>query len=314
MDRLRTLRLFCRIVELGSFSSAARGLGLPSATASTWMKSLENSLGVRLLERSTRKVAVTAEGRAYYERVNNILQDLDEVDESLRADGAELAGRVKIALTGHIMRGVVLPFLPAFTEAHPKLDLSFTMADRPVDLLTENVDLAIRLGTLSNSSLLAKQLASFRLVTLATRELAASAPADPRTLRPEQTIGYRYPPPRDEAGLPFRFNRDGERFEIPLAGRIQFDEFDTCIDAAQAGLGYIQVLWCQAHDAIRRGSLVPVYLDWADVFSPVSLLSLERKNRPRRVEGVMEWLVDIFAKTAAICEQEIEQARANPPG
>ena len=305
MDRLRTLEVFCRIVELGSFSGAARDLNLPPATVSSWVKGVEASLGVRLLERTTRRVAVTPEGRAYYDRITRVLQDLAEVDDETRSAGTRLIGRVRIAAPRHLMRGVIVPRLSDFSGLHPELELDFSLADRTADLLAEGIDLAIRIGPLQESGLVAKQIAAFSLVTLACPKLALSAPPHPKDLPAEQGIAYRFPFPRQAPSHPWRFERDGETVEIQSTGRIWFDDFDTYIEAGEAGLGFVQVLWCQAKQAIDRGTLVPCYLDWAGVQIPVSLVSPERRNRPRRATGVAEWLENIFSEEVIASEREI---------
>lgn len=303
MDRFRAIEVFCRIVEAGSFARAAADLNVPPATASTLIKGLEARLSVRLLERTTRRVSVTDEGRVYYARASAILDDLTEADEEVRSEASDLAGQVRIAAPRHLVRAVLIPALPAFTEAHPALDLDFVLGDQPVDLVAGSVDIALRIGPLVDSGLTVRTLGAFPRVTCAAPSYLERTvmPTTPDHL-PPQRLAYRFP--GQAVGYPWSFERDERRIEIRPVGGVSFDDLDAYIDAACAGLGVIQVLWFQAKAAIERGALRTILPEWTGELVSVSAVTTERRHRARRVRRVLDWLDTTVTHSAAYAKDE----------
>ena len=168
MDRFSSMSLFARVVETQSFSAAARESGISQPTVSKQVAELEARLGARLLSRSTRRIGVTEIGAAFYERCKRILAELDEAEQAAAQMQASPAGLLRAGTPVAFGRLHVLPLVPAFLERYPKLKLDLLMNDRFIDLVEEGVDLAIRVGKLSDMSLIARHLGRSRRVTVAT--------------------------------------------------------------------------------------------------------------------------------------------------
>ena len=171
MDRFQAMRLFTRIVELGSFTAAADDLQLPRATVTHAIKQLEARLNARLLERTTRSVRTTLDGEAYYQRCLRLLADLDETESVFRQNGgASPRGTLRVALQGTVARTFIIPALPGFLAQHPELKLELGFGDRPVDLVREGYDCALRSGALPESSLVARRVALMDQITVASAD------------------------------------------------------------------------------------------------------------------------------------------------
>ncbi len=184
------MRLFVRVVERGSFTAAAVDLGMPRSTATETMKALETSLGARLLDRTTRHVAPTLDGRDYYQRCLSILADVDEAEGALR--GAEPRGLLRVDAHGLITRAFLLPHLPDFLNRYPAIDLHFGQSDRLVDLVREGVDVVIRAGELTDSGLIARRLGLIEEITVASPAYLAKhgVPHTPDDLADHAMIGF----------------------------------------------------------------------------------------------------------------------------
>src|SRR5689334_1441634 len=151
MDRLQTLSIFARVAEMESFTAAARSLGIPKATASNAVQQLETRLATRLLQRTTRKVSLTHDGVAFYERCKDLLADADEMEAMFQKSGESLAGRIRVDLSTRMARFTVIPALPKFLDEHPSLQLELGSTDRNVDLVREGYDCVVRGGSLAES-------------------------------------------------------------------------------------------------------------------------------------------------------------------
>ena len=167
MDKLDTLALFTRIVELGSFSKAADQLAIPRATASNAIKNLEENLGCRLLERTTRHVRPSLDGQAFYERCIHILAELDDAQSALRNSSVRPRGMLRVDLQGTHASYLVLPRLDEFHQQYPDIELVISSGDRLVDLVREGIDCVVRAGSLPDSSLVAKRLANMPITPTA---------------------------------------------------------------------------------------------------------------------------------------------------
>lgn len=179
------MRAFTRVVETGNFTRAADSLNLPNATLSKLVKSLEAHLGVRLLHRTTRRVVTTPEGQDYYEKASRVLIDIEEIDTSFSASQSRPKGYLRIDVGGSTAREVLIPALPDFLQRYPEIKIDLGVSDRPVDLISGNVDCVIRGGSLDDSSLIARHIGDAPMVTCATPGYlkAAGVPAYPDELR-----------------------------------------------------------------------------------------------------------------------------------
>ncbi len=168
MNRLDAMQAFVRVAELASFSRAADQLGIPKGTASTAVQKLEAALGTRLLHRTTRRVQLTQDGSAYYERCKDLLADLDELDGMFQRGPQALRGKLRVDMPSAMANDFIVPRLPSFLLAHPQVELELGCADRRVDLVREGFDCVLRIGALGDSALVARPLGRVPLINAAT--------------------------------------------------------------------------------------------------------------------------------------------------
>jgi DNA-binding transcriptional LysR family regulator len=264
-DRFQALRLFVRVARTGSFSAAARELGLSQPSASRIVAELERELSAALVIRTTRAVKLTEAGSDYLARVEPILAALEEADHAARG-GGELRGLLRIGTSSSFGVREVIPRLPAFLAQHPHLRIGLAISDARQDLVTEGVDLAFRLGTLTKATIIARKLGQgSRLVAASPGYLrSVPLPESPSDLAAHVVIlGPGLGPDA------WSFTKSGRRLSVRVEGRLSVDANEAAIAAAVAGLGLtVTSLWaCRAE--LERGDLVRVLPDWA--MEPIDL-------------------------------------------
>lgn len=296
MDQLATLRLFARIVELGSFTQAANALDLPRATATNAIKDLEARLGARLLERTTRQVRTTPDGEAFYERIVRVLADLDEAESALSSTHDNPRGSLRVNMHGTVATDIVLPRIGEFHQRYPHIELVLTSADRLVDLIGEGVDCVIRGGELADSSLVARRLALMPEVTCASPGYLGrfGTPRHPGDLAGHRAVNYFHP--GRERAYPFTYLIDGQVREFAVPGWISVDHAETYVAAAEQGCGLIQLPRYHVERQLRAGSLVEVLADWPSTGLPVALVYPRHRQLSRRLRVFADWCVQVFAE------------------
>lgn len=296
MDRLDTLRLFTRIVERGSFSQAAAELGIPRATATHAIKALEQRLGARLLERTTRQVRPTLDGRAFHERCQRILADLEEAEGALSMPSADPHGTLRVDLQGSHASLVILPRIAEFHRRYPRIALRISSGDRLVDLLGEDIDCVVRAGQPRDSSLVARRLAALPEVICASPDYLerAGSPRHPDELLKHQAVGF-FSTGSDNR-YPFTLEVDGAVREYPAAGWITVSDAAHYSLCALQGCGLIQVPRYHVEDYLRDGRLRQVLGDWPCPALPVSVLYPYHRQLSPRVQVFVEWLVALYAE------------------
>jgi len=238
MDQLMAMRAFTRVVETGSFTRAADSLNMPIATLSKLVKALEAHLGVRLLQRTTRRVTPTPEGQDYYEKARRVLIDIEDIDTSFSAIKQQPQGHLRIDVGGSTARDVLIPLLPDFMRRYPDIRIDLGVADRPVDLISGNVDCVIRGGALGDSTLIARHIGNAEMVTCATPDYLKQhgIPAYPEELRNgHKLVSYLFP--ATGRAFPFRFTYNDATHEITLRLHIGVNERNANLAAAVAGVG-----------------------------------------------------------------------------
>lgn len=290
MSDLRDRRAFCRVTELTSFAAAARDLGLPTATVSASVKRLEDTLGVRLLERTTRKVSVTEDGRAYYDRISPLLDDIADVEARVHAAADTVSGRVRIAAPRHLAGALLVPNIMELVREHARLELDFTLADAVVDMVGEAVDIAIRIGPLADTSASAIHLGTFEQVLFAAPSWIETHGVieHPDEIPDPLPMAYRFP--GSARSYPWVFSKDDEITKINPLASIRFDDLDTYVEAGRSGLGPICVLSFQAARYLSSGDLIPMLPEWQGGSIDVHALTPERRHRSRRVDVTLGWL------------------------
>jgi DNA-binding transcriptional LysR family regulator len=292
MDRIDVMRLFARIVERGSFAQAARDLRVARPSATHAIQRLEADLGVRLLERTTRKVRPTLDGALYHERCVRLLADLDEVESVFR--NAEPRGPLRVDMQGTIARFFVLPALPGFISRYPGISLSLSEGDRMVDLITEGIDCVVRAGELSDSSLIGRRITSFEQLTLASPAYLErhGVPATPDHLEGHRMVAYT----ASATGQPYplEFTENGQVRERPLPYDLVVRGAEIYTAAGGAGLGLIQVPRYRVEHRIAAGQLVPVLEGFPPPPIPVSVLYPQGRHLSSRVRVFIEWLSQVI--------------------
>lgn len=295
MDKLDAMRLFTRIVELGSFSRAAQDLQLPAATATHTIKQLEARLGVRLLQRTTRHVSATPDGQAYYQRCVRILADVDETEAGFGHSGAAPRGKLRVDLQGTLARHFVLPQLGEFLARYPALELEIGMGDRLVDMVREGVDCVLRGGELRDSSMVARRVASLRQVTCASA-VYLERHGTPRTL--EELAGHRAVNFYSIASgkvFPFQFEVDGAPRSVQLPGQVSVSNAEAYVQCCASHLGLIQLPRYHVAAQLADGSMRAVLDLWRPPPMAVSALYPQQRQLSPRVRVFVDWLAELMA-------------------
>ncbi|MEV8521549.1 LysR family transcriptional regulator [Dyella marensis] len=294
MDRLDAMRLFTRIVELGSFSRAADERGLPRATATYAIKELEARLGTRLLERTTRQVRPTLDGHAYYERCVHLLAELEDAESALGHTAANPRGTLRLDLHGAHATHIVLPRINEFRARYPHMELKISSGDRLVDLVREGIDCVIRAGTPKDSSLVARRLAVMPEAICASADYLArhGVPSHPDDLLRHQAVGF-FASGRDST-YPFELVVDGQPREYQLAGWLSVNDASSYLVAAQQGCGLIQLPRYRVQEHLDDGSLVEVLASWHSPGLPVSAMYPYHRQLSPRVRVFVDWAAMLY--------------------
>jgi DNA-binding transcriptional LysR family regulator len=295
MDSLDTLRIFHRVAEQGGFARAADSLGLSKGAVSIAIQRLESSLGTQLLHRTTRKVQLTQDGEAFYERSRDLLDDMDELQGMFRRKSQSLQGRLRVDMPAGMASMLVIPALPRFLSEHPALSVEISGTDRRVDLVREGFDCVLRMGTLQDSSLVARPLGRMRLVNCASPAYLQERGV-PRTLADlagHRLIHYASTPGQSAPGFEYP-SSDGYR-TLPMEGAVIVNNGSSYEAAALAGLGIIQVPAMAVQEKIEAGRLAEILPDLPPEPMPVSILYVQRRHLPLRVRVFMDWLETLLS-------------------
>lgn len=298
MDKLKAMEAFVRVVDAGGFTRAAELQGVPKATLSTQVQDLEAHLGARLLHRTTRKVTVTADGAAYYERCIRILEDLREADESISSRDGCPEGRLKVDLTTSMASLLVRQSVPDFLARYPGITLEMGCTDRPINMVSEGVDCVIRVGDVLDESLVARRLGSMHFVTCASPAYLAAhgAPQHPDDLVSHSWINYMH------HGRPssWDFRRGDEHLALTPKGPLAVNDSNVYRDACLAGVGIGQLpsFVFQAH--APQGELVQVLPDWSSEALPVHALYPSSRHLSTKVQLFVEWMAEVFDASPAL--------------
>lgn len=294
MDKIQAMQLFVRVAELASFTRAAQTLNLPKGSVSRQIQALENTLGTRLLHRTTRRVTLTQDGMMYYERCRDLLANMDELDNLFLHDAASISGRLRVDMPVSIARHLVIPRLPSFLQHYPGIELELSSSDRLVDVVQEGFDCVVRVGILRDSGLVARPLGKLTQLNCASPDYLARFgwPQSPDSLSSHALVHYAATPGARPQG--FEIWRDGQIQWIKTGGVLTVNSTETYHAACLAGLGIIQVPRAGVRDALRQGALIEILPQYRAAPLPVSLIWPHRRNLSRRVHLFMTWLTDIM--------------------
>lgn len=260
MNKLAAMEAFVRVIDTGSFSAAARQLRIGQPAVSKAIAHLESRLGVRLLLRSTHGLTPTESGQSFYEHAKRALEEVEEADLAARGAGATLSGRLRLCAAVTFARLHVVPHLPAFLEQHPSLDVDVVLDDRNVDLIEAGIDVALRMGDLTDSALTARKLGRGRRTLLATPSYFARAgePKSPDDLAAHEAVIY----DQRGGGATWVFRRGSEERSIKAKGRVRLTAAEGVREAVFANLGVtVASEWMFAPE-LRSGKVVRALTEW----------------------------------------------------
>jgi LysR family transcriptional regulator for bpeEF and oprC len=292
MDRLQAMEVFTRVVETNSFSKAAELLDLPRGSVSNLIQALEEHVGVRLLNRTTRQVSVTEDGALYYERCVGILSEISDAESSLSNKRQSPAGTIRVDTSGTLAKSLLLPALGDFYRQYPGIDVRLGLADRNIDLIQDGVDCVIRMGALEESSLVARRIGNSRITTCASPAYLAEY-GTPTTL--EELQGHRavnYVSARSGKVFPFEYEVNGEVVKVSLEGGLAVNDGTVYITAGVLGYGIIQPSRFMVADMIERGELEEILTSYRIPSTPLSLVYPHRRMNSR-VRAFTEWLTEL---------------------
>jgi len=294
MERSGEMEVFARVVQEGAFSAAARSLELTPSAVSKLIARLEERLGARLLTRTTRALTLTEEGEAYYQSVQRILQALDEADQQVA--GGAVRGRLRINASIPFGTMYIAPLIPDFLALHQALSIDLSLTDDVIDLMAQRADVAIRMGNLPDSGLIARKLAESRRVICAAPSYLArkGTPQTPTDLRHHDCVTFNFK--RLQSSWPFR--TDGRDFDLSVAGNLQVNNGETMRLMALRGAGIARLGQFHVADDMRAGALVPIL----ETYNPgdlelISAVYVGGGQLPQRVRSFIDYLAECLEKS-----------------
>ncbi|OMV62161.1 LysR family transcriptional regulator [Burkholderia pseudomallei] len=290
MDRIDLFRVFARVVECANFTRAADTLGMPRSSVSAAIQELEGRVGARLLHRTTRKVTPTQDGAALYERCLRLIADVEETENLFRHSIVGPSGTLRADMPGRIGRLIVAPALPEFLERYPQISVELGITDRAVNLIEERVDCVLRVGTLSDSGLVARAIGDLPLINVASPAYLArhGVPRTPADLERHRLVNYASP--SNGRVAPWEWVEGDEVKRVALRARMTVNSAEAYIACCLAGLGLIQIPAYDVNAHLRAGELVEVLPDHRAAPMPMTLLYPHRQHLSRRFQVFAEWL------------------------
>ena len=291
MDRISGMATFVKIAETGGFASAARKLGISPSAVTTQIQNLEHRLGVRLLNRSTRKVSLTEIGKAYYERCIHILAEMDEADGAVHAMRGKPSGILHLNVSLAIPL-FVAPVVAKFTALYTEVKVNMTMTDRMVDLVEGGIDLAITTLPVPNSNLIMRRVGSVRLAVYGSPDYFArrSVPREPDDLAKHNCLKYTF----SSWGNEWRFDSPERRHAVHISGNMEANSVNALKQCAVLGQGLILAPDFLVADEIKSGRLIAVLTDFASPELTINAVYLHRQHLSANVRNFLDLLAEHF--------------------
>ena len=312
VDQLLAMKVFTRVAERGSFAQAADELDISRAAASAHVAALEKHLRVRLLNRTTRRVGLTAEGADYLRRSRRILDEVQDAEETMRGSRSRPQGLLRVDVPVAFGRYLLLPSLPEFTRRYPDIDLDIRLNDRIVDLVAERVDVALRVGGAQQSGLVTRRVAQINIVTCASPTYLADhgEPLTPDDLRQHRLLALT-PAGGGAPEWNFPAPYTGRRLKLHFA--MQFNAAEGPIIAAAAGLGITHTADLIVAEYVARGELRLILNDYALPGPPVSLVYPSAGHQSPKVRVFSDFAADLLRRWHGIAKQWLQPAAATRP-
>jgi len=299
MDQIQAMRIFVRVVEAGTFTRAADSLSLPKATVTKHVQALEERLRVKLLNRTTRRVTVTPDGAAYYDRTVRLLTDLDDIEASMTNARANPRGRLRIDVGTSVAQLLIIPQLAEFHARYPDIQVDLGVSDRTVDLIGDNVDCVIRGGELSDQSLVARRIGNLEFITVAAPAYLErkGKPTHPLEIE-EKHASVIYFSPQSGRHYPLEFRRGDESIDITGPYQLSVNEANAYVTSIVAGLGIGQITSWQAQRYLASGALVQLLPDWTQPLLPVYVVYPPNRHLSAKVRAFVDWAAELFQREA----------------
>lgn len=302
MDRFDAMQAFARVVEAGSFTKAAETLHMSKTTVTQLVQQLEARLRVKLLNRTTRKVNVTADGAVYYERVIQLLADMDDAETSLSGASASPRGRLRVDVPSPLASIILVPALPDFYARYPDIQIDLGVSDRIVDIIDENVDCVVRGGELLDQSLMARRVADLPLGVFAAPSYLArlGTPLHPRELEDSdhRVVGFLWA--RTGKPVPYALHRPSESVQIKGRYALAVDDGNAFLAAGLAGLGVLWLPRYMSKTYEARGELVPLFEDWRLDSMPLYVAFPPNRHISLKLRVFIDWVVELMERHAPV--------------
>lgn len=307
MDQLQGMRVFVRVVEAGSLSRAADSLGLPKGTVTRQIQALEKRLHVQLLNRTTRRLTVTPDGAAYFEQAARLLNEIDALDAGMANVRADPAGRLRLDVGTATAQFIVLPALQGFLDRYPQIQVDLGVSDRATDMIGDNVDCAIRIGQLTDPSLIARRIGDLEFVTVASRSYIArfGKPLHPRDLEKRHHVVHFFSG-ATRRHYSHEFRKGSEVIEISGDSRVAVNEGNALLKAVLGGFGISQFSRYAAVPYLECGDLIELFDDWSRAAIPVYIVYPHNRHLSAKVRAFVDWAAELFSKDPHLQIKEIE--------
>jgi LysR family transcriptional regulator for bpeEF and oprC len=295
MDRLQAMRVFSRVVEVNSFIKAADSLDMPASSVTRAIKELEDHLGVRLLQRTTRHVGLTPDGSLYYDHCRRLLADLDAVESSFPGSTGRPRGKLRVDMTASLARLFVIPAIKKFQQTYPDVELTLTLGDRTVDLIQEGVDCVIRAGIPEDSAtLVARRIAGFEWITCASPSYIEKygEPKSFSDLRNHHAVGFLSS--RVGRSAHWKFIIDGEERAAQVTERIVVNDTDAYVACGLEGLGLIRAANYMVNPYLRSGRLRRVLSELEAPTVPLSIMYPRTRHLSPTVRVFADWITALI--------------------
>lgn len=297
MDQLKAMQIFRAVADCKSFTQAAEQLNLPKPTVTNAVQSIEQQLGVRLLQRTTRKVSLTVEGTLYLERCQRLLGDLDDLNGLFMADGRQPGGVVRVDLPERLAHMVVIPALPDFFRRYPEIQVKLGASDRFADLVGEGIDVAVRSGVLRDSTLVARRIGDMEQLNVGSRAYLDlhGRPRTPADLAQHYAVNFFSS--RSGRDMDWEYvDEQGVTRTVAMRSRVSVSGSEAYMFSCRAGLGLIQGPALGMRALLAAGELEEVLPRWRPAPMPLSIVTTHHRHQSARVRVFIEWLAEVLTR------------------
>jgi LysR family transcriptional regulator, regulator for bpeEF and oprC len=293
MDKHVAMKVFVQVIDAGGFTRAGEKLRTSATQVTRTVQALELGLGVKLINRNTRRISITEAGVSYYERCVGVLQEIESMEADLVGSTAGQKGVVRVSMPALVAKEVVIPALPGFFAAYPEIELEISIADHHADLVEEGLDCAVHVGTVNDLGLVAKRIGDYQLITCSSPAYLQKygEPSSLESLPEHVGVGYAMKTGRIR---PWEFVVEGDSRFYPLKSIIVVNDADTYVACGLAGLGLIQASRFMLERHLKAGRLREVLTQFPSNPRPVSILFAPNRNKPKRVGLFFEWLMQLY--------------------